>query len=325
MKKELTELNWKPMWTAHMGCIKGCLDFLGVKVSDAWLFGGTGHAFVINMHEVVCPSGPTAWNTCRMFELGRNLGYEVCGVFGFKTDEGFSQKQEKAWDLVKKSIDEGIPCYGWELGIPEYYVVKGYDDVGYLYSGVCLDNPGVKMPLPWKELGTTDIGVLEMYSVRPCKPADDATVVKDALSFALQFAKSPEAWVFPKYRAGLEGFDLWIKALEEGKAHLHGMAYNTEVWRECRHRGADFLREAGKRLGGKLAPLCDEAAGHYDRVAKSLDRLAGTFPFPMEEGQKLMDTKDPALRDAGLRHLREARKAEEAGLASLARIVEALS
>lgn len=312
------------MWTTHMACIKGCLDFLGVKVSDAWLFGGTGHAFVINMHEVVCPSGPTAWNTSRMFELGKNLGYEVTGVFGFKTDADFAQKQEAAWDLAKKSIDEGIPCYGWELAIPEYYVVKGYDDVGYYYSGVCLDLPSVKMPLPWQELGTSDIGFLGMYSVKSCKPADDATVVKDALSFALEFARSPEGWVFPQYRAGLEGFDLWIKALEEGKAHPHGMAFNTEVWRECRHQGAGFLREAGKRLGGKPAPLCEEAAGHYDGVAKSLGGLAETFPFPLEKGQELRDTKDPALRDSGLKFLREARSAEEAGLAALARIVEAL-
>lgn len=32
----------------HIACLKGCLDYLG----DSWLCGGTGHAFVINIHKV---------------------------------------------------------------------------------------------------------------------------------------------------------------------------------------------------------------------------------------------------------------------------------
>ena len=56
--KALDGLKWKPKWTTHLGCLKGCLEYLGVEMSDAWLFGGTGHAFVMNVHEQVCPSGP---------------------------------------------------------------------------------------------------------------------------------------------------------------------------------------------------------------------------------------------------------------------------
>ena len=51
--KKLEGLIWKPFWTTHLGCIKGCLNYLGLNVSDGWLFGATGHAFVINIHEVL--------------------------------------------------------------------------------------------------------------------------------------------------------------------------------------------------------------------------------------------------------------------------------
>ena len=47
--KKLEHLRWKPHWVTHLGCIKGCLNYLGIEVSDAWLYGGTGHAFVINI------------------------------------------------------------------------------------------------------------------------------------------------------------------------------------------------------------------------------------------------------------------------------------
>ena len=51
--KSLERFRWKPRMVTHLGCLKGCLNYLGMEVSDAWLYGGTGHAFVIN----VCNDG----------------------------------------------------------------------------------------------------------------------------------------------------------------------------------------------------------------------------------------------------------------------------
>lgn len=35
--KALKSLKWSPKWVSHLGCIKGCLDYLGVEITDAWL------------------------------------------------------------------------------------------------------------------------------------------------------------------------------------------------------------------------------------------------------------------------------------------------
>ncbi len=51
MEKHLENLRWNPRMVSHLGCIKGCLDYLGMDITDAWLFGGTGHAFIINICE----------------------------------------------------------------------------------------------------------------------------------------------------------------------------------------------------------------------------------------------------------------------------------
>jgi hypothetical protein len=187
--KALENLRWSPQWVSHLGCIKGCLDYLGLDISNAWLFGGTGHAFVINLHEEVCPSGPTAWKAEMLFKLGRNLGYDLDGVIGFKRNEDFAAVQRKAWDHVREKIDQGLPCYGWELEIPEFYVVCGYDDGGYYFSGPGCDEG--KGPKPWQELGDTGIGVVEMYSVSPGQAADDATTVREAMGFALEWSMRP--------------------------------------------------------------------------------------------------------------------------------------
>jgi hypothetical protein len=318
MKKELKTLRWRPRWVTHLGCIKGCLEYLGVDVSDAWMFGATGHAFVLNIHDVVCPSGPTAWRTEMLFKLGRNIGYTTDGVLGFKSESDFAEKQEQAWQHARSSIDAGIPCYGWELDVPEYYVVYGYDDEGYYFSGPLCDES--KNPKPWKELGDTEIGVLEMYSIKKTEPTDDITVVKQALEFALELADSPSKWILPKYRAGLGGFDNWMHAVQGGTAHGFGMAYNAAVWGECREFAVDFLREAKERIDGTVGSAFDEALGHYEVVAKNLHALAEAFPFP-PKGEEI---EDEDRRAHALKHLKDARQAEESGLRALRKIIEQL-
>ena len=97
-----------------------------------------------------------------MFTLGKNIGYEHAGMVGsHKSQDNFAEKQQEAWDMVRQAIDEEIPCYGWELGFPEYYVINGYDDIGYYYDG---PEPG-SGPKPWRELGNTGIGELGILCI----------------------------------------------------------------------------------------------------------------------------------------------------------------
>ncbi len=318
MEKKLENLRWKPMWVSHLGCIKGCLDYLGLDVSDAWLFGATGHAFIINMHEVVCPSGPTAWNTEMLFKLGRNAGYVASGVFSRKSARDFAEKQKLAWEMTRRAIDEGVPCYGWELDMPEYYVVYGYDGSGYYFSGPGCD--AGKGPKPWMELSCTEIGSLEMYSVRRGKAADDATTVKEALEFALEHSKSPAKWIHPKYKAGPAGYDKWIQALETGKANKFGAAYNAAVWNECRQYAVKFLEEAKERIRGRYSPLFENAAENYKVVAQNLQRVSQLFPFPPKDEEN----KNADICKAAIEYLRKARSSEELGLKTLEDIVKAL-
>ncbi|MGD2200913.1 MAG: hypothetical protein PVJ38_04690 [Candidatus Bathyarchaeota archaeon] len=317
--KRLEGLSWKPMWVTHLGCLQGCLAYLGIEPSDPWFFGGTGHAFVINISEDVCPSGPTAWNTMMLHRLGENLGYSVERVFGQKNQPGFEEKREAARGLVERSIDGGYPCYGWELEQPEFYTINGYDDRGCYYSGpLCDEGRG---PKPWDEFGMSDIGIMEVYSVKPGEPADDRETVKQALAFALEYSESPEKWVFTNYRAGPRGYDNWIRALESGKASIFGVAYNAAVWSECRDHAVRFLEEAGERLGGPRS-LFDEAVGRYSKVALSLNRVSELFPFtgPRAEG---VEVKQANIGEA-VHCLQEARAYEMSGLNSLSTILEEL-
>jgi hypothetical protein len=325
--KTLEKCQWVPRWVSHMGCLKGCLDFLNIDISESWLYGGTGHAFVINLHEGVCPSGPTAWKTVKLFELGPNLGYEIDGVFGFKGQDDFPALQAQAFQHVQQAINQGHPCYGWELEIPEFYVVYGYDDPGpdyeggYLFSGPSGEQS--KGPKSWKDLGDTGIGILEMYSVTRGEPADDVTTVKAALSFALEHATNPKEWIWDAYASGIKGYDNWITALELGKASDMGMRYNTGVWLECRQRAVGFLQEANQRLPGKAESAFNAAIDHYQVVVDGLTKVSKIYPWSWESDDEVVLPID-SDSEAAVAALRAAREAEAAGLLSLEKIVGAL-
>ena len=296
------------------------MDFLKLEVSDGWLYGGTGHAFVLNIHDDLGPSGPTAWKAGPVFRLGRNLGYKVQGVQAFKSDPaGLAEGQQQAWSLVRDAIDDGIPCFGWELEVPEYYVVYGYDEAGYYISGPgCNEGRG---PKPWTELGDTGIGVLEMYRLQQGPAAEDEQVLKEALAFALEHATDTHKWVFPDYHAGLAGYEAWIDALQNGRADAMGMAYNTAVWKECRGFAAQFLQEARERLSGHADDLLAKAAGRYQTVFDHLTTVADLFPF---HGIDPRHFKDGDRVNTAIRALRDAKTAETKGLECLRAIVAAL-
>jgi hypothetical protein len=320
--KALENVRWVPRWVAHLGCVKGCLNYLGIEISEPWLYGGTGHAFVLNVHEALCPSGPTAWNSMKLFELGGNLGYRVEGVFASKDQGDFAAKQKQAYEHARQAIDQGHPCYGWELEIPEFYVVYGYDEVGYYFNGPGADDG--EGPKPWQELGDTGIGMLEMYSVAPGEAADDATTVKQALTFALEIADSPEGIIFEHYTSGPAGYEIWIHALQEGKASDMGTRYNAGVWGECRRNAVGFLEEAKSRLPGRADAPFDDAISSYRIVADSLATVTDLYPWQWEASDEELLPVDETS-SAAVAALQAARNAEVAGLEALERIAQALS
>jgi len=320
MTKELEGLRWNSAWTSHMGCIKGCVDWLSAQgrmpaVTRAWIFGGTGHAFIINFSPDACPSGPTAWHTEMLFKNGANLGYDIDGVITWKRKPDFAAKQEAAWTYVRRCIDEDIPVYGWELRVPEYYTVHGYDDVGYYYSGPTLDEG--EGPKPWRELGDTEIGLIELYSTRPSEPRPDDEIVRASLAFALKHADDPGDWKYGNYVTGPAAFDAWVNALENGSAGRFGHSYNAEVWHECRAEAVNFLREAKERIGGDGA--FDEAIERYSAVRDALSEVQQLDPFPPPEASEATMTSPEAAE-----HVRQAGAGERKALDSLRAIVAAL-
>ena len=106
---KIRNLTQPPFETTLMGVVKAVLDHYGHEVSDAFVYGGSGHAFLINVHEALCPSGPYCWNHGPMMPLLANLGVK-------RTDLGFYHRESPAEDRaaveerLRDHLDRGRPC-----------------------------------------------------------------------------------------------------------------------------------------------------------------------------------------------------------------------
>ncbi len=320
--KKLENLFFKPYFVSHLGCLGGCFEYYGLDISKPWLFGATGHGFIINIATDMCPSGPTAWNTSMILQLAQNLGAEIDGIIAWKTDADFSKKQKEAWNFIRKAIDNNQPCYGWQIGdIHDFDIIYGYDDDGYYYNGYTSEEGSG--PIAWSKVGTTGVTLLEMYRVNRIRPTNQNAMVKHAFQLILKHSQNPKEWIqYPKYKSGLKGFDQWMSAIESGSAVSFGNAYNAAVWAECRIMAVEFLKEAQERLGPKHNLLFEKAIGYYDAVARNLTKLTEMYPFSPQLPMDPIGLNDRTQTCIDI--LKGVKEAEAKGLQTLGELIEVL-
>jgi hypothetical protein len=112
-----------PSHTTLMGVVKGALNRHGTGVDDPTVFGASGHAFLINIHQQLCPSGPYCWKREARICLIRNLGLELHDL-GFFSPQNTMEERAAVEKQLKESLAEGIPCSLLNL---ENQLITGYD------------------------------------------------------------------------------------------------------------------------------------------------------------------------------------------------------
>ena len=89
----------------------------------------SGFAFRMWAAEDLCPSATSIWDFDGQKPWVENGGLQ-CGYVGryWNMDQVEEEKRLAALEIIKESIDRGIPAVAWDLGVPEWGAVIGYDD-----------------------------------------------------------------------------------------------------------------------------------------------------------------------------------------------------
>ena len=291
--------------TTLMGVLKGVVNHYGIQLSDAMLYGGSGHAFVMNIHETLCPSGPYCWNHEPFHNLVSHLGIEMRDE-GFFWNESAPSERNRIEALIRKNLDAGVPC---SLVNMEHQPITGYDETGFLTAQPWphMDFPPARLTFgTWAELGN-EIH-LNFYSHPRCNAASERDAIVASLTYAVDLHRRPNRHTEAPYSVGMQAYTRWIHAMKTDTADGHGNWWNATVWSECRARAADYFKEIADRYPD-VAAEATQLSSDYGVIA---DVLSLVSDKALDSGAK-----------AGL--LEQAAEAESAAITRIESLIAAMT
>lgn len=309
----LPNLTYAPGSPSVIGCIRSCLQYLGFHVSPGWI--SAPYAFMLNINEEVSFMGPEFWHDYGFIhELIRDCGGTIESYYGSKNDADILQKRTIAWKKIRDAIDKGLPCYAWEMDHPLFYLVAGYDDIGYYY--IEPDSMRILGPKAYSELGKSEWGILEIHIMRPGNISDNLKTLKNVFEYATNIGNSDIIKPNKGYTMGPEAYSVWSEAIRTGSADYYGLSYNASFWASCKRNAVLFLQEGKMRIG-ILEDMFDRAIANYEIAANALSRLANLYPMNGVSG--VNNAKQ--VSEESIKLLSTAKRAECKGLAKITEIL----
>ncbi|HAM79464.1 hypothetical protein [Ornithinibacillus bavariensis] len=316
------EKQWNRTNTSAAAAIYGAITYgENSNFSLVDVMGLTGHAFRINIDcKEVNVAGPT------MFPGGYILRRNLCnlGFISCLADAEAPVSPEnvtRTIALIQDSIDRGYPAIAFDLFVPEFGLIYGYDDEKQVFHGKDAVNNGT---IPYEKFSNVHSGVLFATTISEQLPHSKYERLRMALDMIVDHTLGRE-WnhIFKdQYKMGLEGYDAWMNVLKQRKADPYGQAYNIHVISDAREFAVQFLKEleqtwtADNIVERTVRKLAGEAAQCYQKTAAALIEMRDLFPFP--EGG---NPQNPAHSDKAIALLTTAKQGEEDGIKLLERLL----
>jgi hypothetical protein len=291
----------------QLGAIKGSLDYLGIKSDIPTLAGGLGYAFIINITNGNCPSGPYFTVSCAtdvLSKLGENLGYHAQTVMSRYDKSDAAQRREEARELTLRSVGKGLPVYFWAKPGPGYQVIQEAGEEGIRYG-----NDGSKSR-KWSEFGGVDFTCISPGA----KPPDWRKAARDGIAFALEHGTSPAKWRMARgdyENFGLKAYDaLADRVRNQGKKLKWDDVQTAGHYGQCRMLGVEYLGKLAGLTDGGVSSVIADCKAKYTTVAEHLQSVAKVFdPKPEPPIDEIVET--------ALARIASARAAEGVALEAL--------
>ena len=310
-----TEVAYQPAWLTWVASVTTCLRTLGIDCDTADVAGMTGYAFVMAVHDELCPSGPTMFDW-GMLDHGVNLLGRSTLVFacsdchtGDRRCERTRAHCREAFELVQREVAAGRPCVVWGAYLPEFAVAVGVEGDAYRVKGFREVTGQDQPPIPYDAIDAPGGPYVMAFPTPTGVSQDPRHGDRFVIGHAVQLLRGRSA--FKQYGFGLEAYDRWIRALERNRADLFGNAYNAQCWAEAKRSAHAFLPRVAARHAD-AAPALELATRHYGDVVESMNRVAALFPFPPGAELEIEDFRLQAIHA-----LDSARAAETEALAAL--------
>lgn len=290
-------------WNSAAASIHEMLGYIGSSPSLPMVMGMSGLSFRLTiLPQDIHIAGPTAYNFKEVLTRGlRHMGYRSHAVEALASEAGLnanlvdpSMLEEKAkgkrllnprlvraLSLIRYSIHRGIPAVVWDLNIPEFGLIYGYDDAARILYGTDFIKSGT---IPYDHVGrgvNQEVFVLAAESDGMLREMN----LRAVLTAVLAHYCGEDPYTLPNTVSGLAAYAVWREALEYRRVEPNGQAYNIAVLWDARRYASEFFKELSLKWAStarysSLIAFCLQAEELYRKMSQKLNTLAELFPFP---------------------------------------------
>ncbi len=309
--------RWVQCSNGFVGALDGCLQALGDSRHPDDLMGLTGFAFRLHLHPDLSPASLYLFDWHHRFSrIFDRLGYLFTLHYADRADLLFGARQKNAMDVVVRHLDAERPLLAWNLDLPDFYLVSGYDipTLALVASGPSTASEVKQFPL--ETWGASAPGGLALIEIGERFQVDPAEATARALLDATRHARDEETHL-PNHRNGLAAFGVLARALRSGSADPHGAGYWVHSLAHSRASAARYLRRSLDLLEPARRDPLGEAAAHYGVAAERLKSAAAACPFP--PSRSAGDRRSAGRRREAAAAVAAAGRAEALGVAAIER------
>ena len=124
-------------------------------------------------------------------------------------EDAFEEERRlAAVEQIKKSIDNGVPAVSWDIGVPEWGLITGYDDETRRFSVLAVNREG---EMPYDVLGKRELPLLSVLTVNGVSGKSQTDILNDTKKLAVAHLQGKE-WC--DNAKGLDAYPALIKHFE---------------------------------------------------------------------------------------------------------------
>lgn len=216
MKKQL-DITWEGIQDSK-GYLFSFAKSLACAVKNSpWpeyaedIVAASGFAFRMWVSPDLCPSATSIWDFESQKPWVENGGL-TCDYVGryWEQEDIEEERRLEAIKIIKASIDRGIPAVSWDIGVPEWGLITGYDDDRQvLYTlAITMERP----EMPYNVLGKRELPILSVLTVTGCTGKSKEDILQDTMKLAVSHLKGEE-WC--DNAKGLDAYPALIRIFKE--------------------------------------------------------------------------------------------------------------
>lgn len=176
----------------------------------------SGFAFRMWVNTDLCVSATSVWDFDQQKPWVENGGL-ICDYVGryWEQDDVEEEKRHEAINRIKDSIDRGIPAISWDIGIPEWGLITGYQDDTKMFSILAINEDSTSsdyVQMPYDQLGKREIPILSVLTIAGSTDKRKEEIFNDTMKLAINHLKGNE-WC--ENAIGLEAYLQLIKIFDE--------------------------------------------------------------------------------------------------------------